>query len=85
MVDAKSGDPPQQARARAAVANAGLELVRVRDVIPRASLAPLFSLFACRLGSPAEPVPDEPLVVRDEAGELTKAMQQVRRGFGFAG
>ena len=74
---------PQQARARAAVASAGLQLIRVRAVIPRAGLAPLFSLFACRLGEPTETVTDDPLVVRDEAGLLTSAMQLVRRGFGF--
>ncbi len=74
---------PQQARARAAVASAGLQLARVREVIPRAGLAPLFSLFACHLGGAAETVIDEALTVRDEAGELTPAMQQVRRGFGF--
>jgi tRNA1Val (adenine37-N6)-methyltransferase len=75
---------PQKARALAAAANAGLSVVRVRDVIPRHGLPPLFSLFACRhpeAGS--ERVTDTPLVVRDASGELSAAMQQVRRGFGF--
>jgi tRNA1(Val) A37 N6-methylase TrmN6 len=75
---------PQKARALSAVANAGLSVVRVRDVIPRQGLAPLFSLFACRHPEPGtECLADTPLVVRDASGELSAAMQQVRRGFGF--
>jgi tRNA1Val (adenine37-N6)-methyltransferase len=76
---------PQKARALAAVAGAGLSVARVRDVIPRAGLAPLFSLFACRHREDAtEYVLDAPLLVRDENGQLTDEMQQVRRRFGFA-
>jgi tRNA1Val (adenine37-N6)-methyltransferase len=76
---------PQKQRAVTAVAAAQLGLERVRDVIPRAGLPALFSLFACRhLDEAAECVVDAPLVVRGEAGELSEAMQQVRRGFGFA-
>lgn len=76
---------PQKARALAAISSAGLALVRCRDVIPRAGLAPLFSLFACRHHDDAleRASEDEPLVVRDAQGELTAAMQAVRRGFGF--
>ncbi|HKO48035.1 MAG TPA: SAM-dependent methyltransferase [Polyangiaceae bacterium] len=75
---------PQKARALAAVASAGLAVARLRDVIPRAGLAPLFSLFACRhAGVPSERVVDEPLLVRTEDGQLSATMQQVRRGFGF--
>jgi tRNA1(Val) A37 N6-methylase TrmN6 len=75
---------PQKARALAAVAAAGLAVARLRDVIPRAGLAPLFSLFACRRASVAsECALDAPLVVRTEDGQLSATMQQVRRGFGF--
>jgi tRNA1Val (adenine37-N6)-methyltransferase len=74
---------PQKQRAIAAVAAAGLGLERARDVIPRAGLAPLFSLFACRPDA-VECVSDAPIVVRDEQGELSAAMQAVRRSFGFA-
>jgi len=76
---------PQKARALAAVADAGLSVVRLRDVIPRAGLPPLFSLFACR--HPAEAgacTIDPPLVVRRADGELSAEMQAVRRGFGFS-
>ncbi|HEY5372318.1 MAG TPA: SAM-dependent methyltransferase [Polyangiaceae bacterium] len=76
---------PQKQRALTAVAAAGLGVERARDVIPRAGLQPLFSLFACRhLGAAAECIVDAPLVVRGEDGELSEAMQQVRRSFGFA-
>jgi tRNA1(Val) A37 N6-methylase TrmN6 len=75
---------PQKARALAAVVSAGLAVNRVRDVIPRDGLAPLFSLFACRHPEPGgECVADAPLVVREASGSLSAAMQQVRRGFGF--
>lgn len=75
---------PQKARALAAVAGAGLSVIRLRDVIPRAGLAPLFSLFACReAAGSADYVTDAPLVVRDASGELSEAMQSVRRSFGF--
>jgi tRNA1Val (adenine37-N6)-methyltransferase len=76
---------PQKQRAIAAVAAAELVVERLRDVIPRASLPALFSLFACRhQGEAAECLVDAPLVVRGEDGELTETMQQVRRSFGFA-
>jgi len=76
---------PQRARALSAVADAGLAVTRQRDVIPRAGLPPLFSLFACRhAGEAFECVSDPPLVVRTQDGELSTMMQQVRQGFGFA-
>jgi len=77
---------PQKQRAVKAVAAAELATERMRDVIPRAGLPALFSLFACRhLDDAAECVVDAPLVVRGEDGELSEAMQHVRRSFGFAG
>jgi tRNA1Val (adenine37-N6)-methyltransferase len=74
---------PQRARAIAAVADAGLALTATRDVIPRASLRPLFTLFACHRRAEAPPHEEPPLVVRDEAGDLTDEMQAVRASFGF--
>lgn len=75
---------PQKQRALAAVAASGLRVTRERDVIPRVGLAPLFSLFACRLPEDAtECVIDAPLIVREADGELSETMQQVRRRFGF--
>lgn len=75
---------PQKQRALAAISAGGLSSVRVRDVVPRSGLAPLFSLFACRHpDDAADCVIDAPFVVRGEDGEITSAMQQVRRGFGF--
>jgi len=76
---------PQKARALSAAASAGLAVARLRDVIPRAGLAPLFSLFACRNAADvSECVIDAPLTVRGADGELSAAMQQVRQGFGFS-
>lgn len=74
---------PQKDRALAGVAGAGLVTCAQQDVIPRAGRSPLFSLFSCRRRGPERPVVEAPFVVRDERGELTGAMQAVRRGFGF--
>jgi tRNA1Val (adenine37-N6)-methyltransferase len=75
---------PQKQRALSAVLNAGLCVARVRDVIPRAGLAPLFSLFACRhAGVAVSAVEDAPLVVRTADGALSTTMLGVRRDFGF--
>lgn len=77
---------PQKHRALDAARDAGLAVVAILDVIPRATLPPLFSLFACRH---AESVPEpghtttDTLTVRHENGRLTAAMATVRRGFGF--
>jgi tRNA1Val (adenine37-N6)-methyltransferase len=72
----------QRGRALAAVAGAGLATTSYRDVIPRRSLAPLFTLFACRRRA-AECAALPPFVVREETGELTADMQAVRARFGF--
>ena len=75
---------PQKQRALDALAGAGLRLARLQDVIPREGLAPLFSLFACRLvGDAASAIVDAPLVVRTFDGAVSVAMSAVRRGFGF--
>lgn len=73
---------PQRDRALTAARDAGFTALRYRDVIPRAGLRPLFTLFACRTAGD-EVVVDEPFVVRDAAGEVTSQMLAVRRGFGF--
>lgn len=74
----------QKERAIKAVTAAELAVVRTRDVIPRAGLSPLFSLFACRhVAEATHRENDEPLIVRSQAGELSEAMREVRRDFGF--
>jgi tRNA1(Val) A37 N6-methylase TrmN6 len=76
---------PQQQRALDGIAAAGLAVVKLRDVVPRESLAPLFSLFACRHAGEVEQgmVAEPPLTVREESGRLTAEMAGVRRCFGF--
>ncbi|MDB4953664.1 MAG: tRNA ((6))-methyltransferase TrmN6 [Myxococcales bacterium] len=74
---------PQRDRALTAVAAAGLATSSYRDVIPRVSLRPLFTLFACRR-SASELRIEPPLAIRHEDGRLTEEMQQVRRRFGFS-
>lgn len=75
----------QKARAVDGVRAAGLALVSHRDVVPRAGLAPLFSLFACShaAGEPESPREEPPLVVRHADGGLTEAMRAVRTRFGW--
>ena len=73
---------PQRERAIAAVAASGLALAASRDVIPRATLRPLFTVFACCRGA-SPPRIDPPLVVRTREGDITDEMLAIRRGFGF--
>jgi tRNA1(Val) A37 N6-methylase TrmN6 len=72
----------QRERALAAVRGAGLAPTSSRDVVPRAGLRPLFTLFACRWRA-AEHVELPPLTVRNADGSLTAEMRAVRRRFGF--
>ena len=81
---------PQRARALAGLAAAGLDVVAYRDVIPRETLRPLFTLFRARLAgpsssgsAPAGPVREPDLIVRTENGALSEEMRAVRRRFGF--
>jgi tRNA1(Val) A37 N6-methylase TrmN6 len=75
----------QKQRALDGIAASGLKVVRLRDVIPRETLPPLFTLFACRHGEAFDGVMEEeaPFVVRHQNGRLTAEMAGVRRGFGF--
>lgn len=76
---------PQKQRALDGIAAAGLAAVKIRDVIPRETLAPLFTLFACCHAAEAtgKMEIEEPLVVREASGRLTAGMAAVRRCFGF--
>ncbi len=76
----------QKDRALTSVCGEGFSVERVRDVIPREGLAPLFSVFACRLPSQGRGETmriDPPLIVRDPQGHHTHAMKQVRARFGW--
>ena len=75
---------PQKQRAIDGLAAAGLAVVRLRDVIPRETLPPLFTLFACQHASNFQTTVDAPLTVRLASGRLTAEMASVRRVFGFA-
>ena len=77
---------PQKRRALDGIAAAGLNVVRLRDVIPRETLSPLFTLFACQLPEDfgGETTVEDPLTVRLVNGRLTEDMAGVRRVFGFS-
>jgi tRNA1Val (adenine37-N6)-methyltransferase len=77
---------PQKQRALDAITAAGLAVVRLRDVIPRETLPPLFTLFACQHAKAGvgETTMESPFTVRHADGGLTEEMAKVRRGFGFA-
>ena len=76
---------PQKQRALDALDAAGLKVARLRDVIPRETLPPLFTLFACQHARdfPGETTAESPLTVRLTSGRLTEEMASVRRVFGF--
>lgn len=71
----------QRARAVEAVHAEGFGIFAARDVVPRTGLAPLFSLFACRVG--AMEGDSRPFVVRDADGAHTAEMKSVRQRFGW--
>ncbi|MFT3992299.1 MAG: methyltransferase [Luteolibacter sp.] len=75
----------QKQRALDGIGAGGFGIERMRDVIPRESLEPLFSLFACRHieAFSGKVLEENPLVVRHQNGRLTAEMAGVRRGFGF--
>ncbi len=74
---------PWQQKARAIVAThaEGFSIVAHRDVVPREDAPPLFSLFACRLGTHQE-ASEPPFVVRDREGRHTEDLHAVRARFG---
>lgn len=76
---------PQIRRALDGIALAGLRVASLRDVVPRETLPPLFTLIACRHAEEfsEETELEEPFVVRWKDGALTEEMLAVRRGFGF--
>ena len=76
----------QKHRAIDGIVAAGLIIVRQRDVIPRETLEPLFTLFACRSreDGEAERIVESDFTVRSAAGPLTADMAAVRRVFGFS-
>lgn len=74
----------QKERAVRSVQAEGFSIAFERDVVPRASLPPLFSLFACRLEPSTPHVMEPPFVVRNEAGVHTEAMHALRARFGWA-
>lgn len=75
----------QKQRAIDGIAASGLKIVKMREVIPRETLEPLFTLFACRFPEDCDGVTEEepPFTVREQSGRLTAEMAAVRRGFGF--
>lgn len=75
----------QRQRGIAGILASGLKIVRQREVIPRQSLEPLFTLFACQQAADfsEETTLEAPLTVRYLDGQLTQEMASVRRVFGF--
>lgn len=74
----------QKARALDLVRAEGFHLLGERDVIPRAGLTPLFSVFSSALEAGAPHVVEPPFVVRDEAGVHTDEMHRLRARFGWS-
>jgi tRNA1Val (adenine37-N6)-methyltransferase len=76
---------PQKQRALDGIAASGLRVDRMLDVIPRETLPPLFTLFACRNSQDCgvSTIVEAPLTVRHVNGDLTAEMNGVRRTFGF--
>ena len=72
----------QRQRAVDAAHAEGFSILFARDVIPREGLEPLFSLFACKLGTHPEVI-EPPFVVRHAEGAHAPDLVAVRRRFGW--
>ncbi|NDC37282.1 MAG: hypothetical protein EBZ48_04435 [Proteobacteria bacterium] len=74
----------QKARCLKLVAEAGLTIYTLRDVIPRRGRPALFSLYSAGLNVGQALVEEHPFVVADESGIYTEEMRQMQlsRGFG---
>ena len=72
----------QLERAIDALHREGFTIALRRDVIPRVGLAPLFSVFACRLETGPEIV-EPTFAVREPDGTHTAELLAVRRRFGW--
>jgi len=72
----------QLERAIDALHREGFTIAHRRDVIPRVGLAPLFSVFACRLETGPEIV-EPTFAVREPDGTHTAELLAVRRRFGW--
>jgi tRNA1(Val) A37 N6-methylase TrmN6 len=76
----------QRERVAPAAAQAGLRLVRWREVVPREGKEPLLCVFAMRAAEQDEPLLVwPPLVVRDAQGQRTAEFQAIRRAMGMPG
>ena len=73
----------QRERAEKAIQSSGFSLLRSRDVIPRAGVAPLFTLFACSIGRAGTAIVEPPYIVRDESGAVTDEHNRARATFGM--
>ena len=76
----------QLSRVEAALADAGLMLLRRRDVIFKEGEPPLISLFAAvRIGDvpPREAFVEPPLTIRTRAGQVHPEYAAIRMSFGF--
>ena len=75
----------QSRRVHDAARDAGLRVVRSRDVIPRAGKAPLLGVYALQRAAAAGDASavEPPLVVRDAAGRWTEEFRALRRSLGM--
>ncbi len=78
-------DGRQRDRVLAGAAEAGLGILRIRDVVPREGKAPLMVLAAMTHAETATEAPFEepPLLLRDRDGIRTDAFREVRRLMGM--
>lgn len=73
----------QKQRGIELVEEAGLKIVTVRDVIPRPSKAPLFSLYSARLDWNQPMLEEPPFLVAGADGKYTEEMVKLQESRGF--
>lgn len=77
----------QKSRCLKLVTDTGFKLMTIRDVVPKQSKAPLFSLYCASLNFTGPLTEEPPLIVAFEDGSYTPEMRalQATRGFGPEG
>ncbi len=73
----------QKSRGIKLVEEVGFKIATARDIVPRRTKAPLFSVFAARLDWNGQMVEEPALIVTGENGRYTEEMLEVQKSRGF--
>lgn len=73
----------QKNRCFTLVQETGFKIASIRDVIPRRSKPPLFSLYAAKLNHSGRLIEEPPLIMADDNGRYSSEMLEIQKSRGF--